>query len=166
MMARENLLFAVFFGGGAERGNNGFSKKRILARRLLSGGSHPRRFGIAGRGHITIRLTLTIMTSRYLMKVRALAAAAIAIAAFPMATPANAQDTAAPPPTEVSAATPDPTPASAAATIEVVEVAATEEAPAEGTYEAFMASSDAAMFTVNNLWILISAALEIGRAHV
>ena len=99
------------------------------------------------------------MTSRYLMKVRALAAAAIAIAAFPMATPANAQDAAAPPPTEVSAATPDPTAASATATIEVVEVAATEEAPAEGTYEAFMAGNDAAMFTVNNLWILISAAL-------
>ncbi|MCP5548168.1 MAG: ammonium transporter [Akkermansiaceae bacterium] len=44
------------------------------------------------------------------------------------------------------------------------EAAPAEEAeapPAEGTYEAFMASgSDApAMFTVNNLWILISAAL-------
>ena len=34
-----------------------------------------------------------------------------------------------------------------------------DEPPAEGTYEAFMAGSDAAMFTVNNLWILISAAL-------
>jgi Amt family ammonium transporter len=34
-----------------------------------------------------------------------------------------------------------------------------DEAPAEGTYEAFMAGSDAAMFTVNNLWILIAAAL-------
>ncbi|MCB1233401.1 MAG: ammonium transporter, partial [Verrucomicrobiae bacterium] len=44
------------------------------------------------------------------------------------------------------------------------EAAPAEEAeapPAEGTYKAFMASgSDApAMFTVNNLWILISAAL-------
>lgn len=36
---------------------------------------------------------------------------------------------------------------------------AAEEAPAEGSYEAFMGGSDAAMFTVNNLWILISAAL-------
>jgi len=34
-----------------------------------------------------------------------------------------------------------------------------DEPPAEGTYEAFMASGDAAMFTVNNLWILLSAAL-------
>ncbi|MGB6222444.1 ammonium transporter [Haloferula sp.] len=34
-----------------------------------------------------------------------------------------------------------------------------DEPPAEGTYEAFMAGSDAAMFTVNNLWILIAAAL-------
>ncbi|MBB5353128.1 Amt family ammonium transporter [Haloferula luteola] len=34
-----------------------------------------------------------------------------------------------------------------------------DEPPAEGTYEAFMAGSDAAMFTVNNLWILLSAAL-------
>lgn len=35
-----------------------------------------------------------------------------------------------------------------------------DEPPAEGSYEAFMASgADAAMFTVNNLWILISAAL-------
>ncbi|GAA5482311.1 ammonium transporter [Haloferula sargassicola] len=34
-----------------------------------------------------------------------------------------------------------------------------EEPPAEGTYDAFMAGSDAAMFTVNNLWILLSAAL-------
>ena len=33
-----------------------------------------------------------------------------------------------------------------------------DEPPAEGTYEAFMAGSDAAMFTVNNLWILLSAA--------
>ena len=36
---------------------------------------------------------------------------------------------------------------------------AQDEAPAEGTYEAFMAGPDAAMFTVNNLWILLSAAL-------
>ena len=34
-----------------------------------------------------------------------------------------------------------------------------DEPPAEGTYEAFMATGDAAMFTVNNLWILLSAAL-------
>lgn len=34
-----------------------------------------------------------------------------------------------------------------------------QDAPAEGTYEAFMGSDGAAMFTVNNLWILIAAAL-------
>ncbi len=51
------------------------------------------------------------MTSRYLMKVRALAAAAIAFAAFPIVTPAYGQD-AAPPPTEVAA------PAAATPTVE------------------------------------------------
>jgi Amt family ammonium transporter len=65
-----------------------------------------------------------------------------------MVTPAFGQD-AAPPPTEVAAAPAEAAPAEPAA----------EEAPAEGTYEAFMAGPDAAMFTVNNLWILISAAL-------
>jgi Amt family ammonium transporter len=54
--------------------------------------------------HTTIRSTLNTMTSRYLMKVRALAAAAIAFAAIPMATPAYGQDAAAPPPTEAAAA--------------------------------------------------------------
>ena len=78
------------------------------------------------------------------MKVRALAAAAIAFAVIPIATPVYGQD-----------ATPPPT---AEAPAEVV-AAAEEAAPAEGTYEAFMAGPDAAMFTVNNLWILISAAL-------
>ncbi len=51
------------------------------------------------------------MTSRYLMKVRALAAAAIAFAVFPIVTPAYGQD-AAPPPTEVAA------PAAATPTVE------------------------------------------------
>lgn len=37
--------------------------------------------------------------------------------------------------------------------------APTEDAPAVASYEDFMAGPDAAMFTVNNLWILISAAL-------
>lgn len=48
-----------------------------------------------------------------------------------------------------------------APTEEVVVVAdeVADEAPEEGSYEAFMAGPDAAMFTVNNLWILISAAL-------
>jgi Amt family ammonium transporter len=53
--------------------------------------------------HTTIRSTLNTMTSRYLMKVRALAAAAIAFAAFPMANPAYGQDAAVPPPTEAAA---------------------------------------------------------------
>lgn len=86
------------------------------------------------------------------MKVRALAAALIAFAAVPMAMPAYGQDEAAPPTTEMSAAP--------AAAEEAAPAEETEAPPAEGTYEAFMASgSDAAMFTVNNLWILISAAL-------
>jgi ammonium transporter, Amt family len=47
------------------------------------------------------------MTSRYLNKVRALTAAAIAFAAIPLSTPARGQDAAAAPPTEeVAAATP------------------------------------------------------------
>jgi ammonium transporter, Amt family len=87
------------------------------------------------------------MTSRYLTKVRALTAAAIAFAAFPLLTPAYGQDATPPPATEMAAEAP-----AAAET-------AAEEAPAEGTYEAFMASPEAAMFVVNNLWILLSAAL-------
>lgn len=43
------------------------------------------------------------MTNRYLMKVRVLAAAAIAIAAFYMTTPAHGQDAAAPPPAAAAA---------------------------------------------------------------
>ena len=89
------------------------------------------------------------MTSRYLMKVRALAAAAIAFAVFPLATSAYGQE-AETPPVAVEQAT-EAAPAA--------EEPAAEEAPAEGTYDAFMAGSDAAMFTVNNLWILLSAAL-------
>ena len=46
------------------------------------------------------------MTSRYLTKVRALAAAAIAIIAIPMSMPANAQDAATPPPTAAAATPP------------------------------------------------------------
>jgi ammonium transporter, Amt family len=57
--------------------------------------------------------------------------------------PAHAQDEGSPPATEVAAATEE----------------AAEAPPAEGTYEAFMAGPDAAMFVVNNLWILLSAAL-------
>ena len=83
------------------------------------------------------------------MKVRALTAAAIAFAAIPMAVPVYGQDAAAPPATEMAAAPAEP----------AAEPAAAEEAPAPGTYEAFMAGPDAAMFTVNNLWILLSAAL-------
>ncbi|MES2659888.1 MAG: ammonium transporter [Verrucomicrobiota bacterium] len=44
------------------------------------------------------------MTSRHLIKVRALAAVAIAFFAIPICTPASAQDAAAPPPTEAAAA--------------------------------------------------------------
>ena len=79
------------------------------------------------------------------MKVRALAAAAIAFAAIPMATPAHGQEPAAPPTVEATATPEAPV--------------AEEAPPAEGTYEAFMAGPDAAMFVVNNLWILLAAAL-------
>lgn len=54
-----------------------------------------------------------MMTSRYLTKVRALAAAAMAFAAFPMITPASGQDATAPPAAEAPAAaaqTTKPTP--------------------------------------------------------
>ena len=83
------------------------------------------------------------MTSRYLMKLRALAAAAIALAVFPLATPAHGQDSAPP----------------AAA----VEAAATEEAvaeaPAYASYEAFQEGPEYVGFLANNLWIMIAAAL-------
>lgn len=85
------------------------------------------------------------MTSRYLIKVRALAAAAIAFAVFPILTPAYGQDEAAPPATELAAATPADAPP--------------PEVAGPATYEEFMAGPDAAMFVVNNLWILLSAAL-------
>ncbi len=91
------------------------------------------------------------MTSRHLIKVRALTAAAIAFLAIPMSITAYAQDETPPPPaTEVVAPAADAAPADATPAA---------EPPAEGSYEAFMAGPDAAMFTVNNLWILISAAL-------
>lgn len=81
---------------------------------------------------------------------RSLAAAAFGLFAIPLAmTPAYGQDAPTEPATEVVAAAEAP-----------AEAEAAEAPPAEGTYEAFMASgADAAMFTVNNLWILISAAL-------
>ncbi len=89
------------------------------------------------------------MTSRHLIKVRALAAAAIACVAIPMCVlTASAQDAAPPTATELAAA-PAAAPADAPA----------DAPPAEGSYEAFMAGPDAAMFVVNNLWILLSAAL-------
>ncbi len=91
------------------------------------------------------------MTSRYLNKVRAITAAAIAIAAIPMCLPAYGQD-AAPPPTEQVAA-----PADAAASAEPAE--AVTEAPAYATYDEFKASPEYVGFLANNLWIMIAAAL-------
>ena len=57
------------------------------------------------------------MTSRYLIKVRALVAAAIAFSAAPLCLPVHAQDTAAPASTEAAAAPPAAAPAAAAATL-------------------------------------------------
>ncbi len=76
------------------------------------------------------------------MNMRALVAAAIAFVAIPMAMPVSAQEVSAAPAVEATAS-----------------AAPATEAAAEVTYETFMAGPDAAMFTVNNLWILISAAL-------
>lgn len=77
--------------------------------------------------------------------------AAIAFAAFSLNSTLQAQDAAPPPEVVVEQVE------------QVVETPAAAEPaeapPAEGTYEAFMAGPDAASFTVNNLWILISAAL-------
>lgn len=81
---------------------------------------------------------------------RALAFTAAACFAVPfMPVTAFGQEEEAPAPTEEVAETPAP----------AAEAPPAEEAPAEGTYEAFMATPEAAMFTVNNLWILLSAAL-------
>ncbi len=113
-----------------------------------------------GRKHTIIRSTLNTMTSRYLIKMRALAATAIAFAAIPLAIPAYGQDANSPPVGEGVAAPAETAPAAQPAPAEEPAPAvAAEPAPAEGTYEAFMAGPDAAMFVVNNLWILISAAL-------
>ena len=90
------------------------------------------------------------------MTLRALALAAAACFAVPlMPTTGYGQEEAAPAPTEEVA---EPAPAEEAAPAPA-EVAEEAEAPAEGTFEAFMATPEAAMFTVNNLWLLLSAAL-------
>ena len=86
------------------------------------------------------------------MTMRALALAAAACFAIPLLPVTSfGQDEEAPAPTEVVV--------EETVAIEAVPAEEAEEAPAEGSYEAFMAGPDAAMFTVNNLWILISAAL-------
>jgi Amt family ammonium transporter len=99
--------------------------------------------------------TPTNMTRRHPMILRALALAAAACFAIPlMPATGYGQDEVAPAPTEEVAETPAPA---------VTEAPSAEEAPAEEAsadgYADFMAGPDAAMFTVNNLWILISAAL-------
>jgi Amt family ammonium transporter len=98
------------------------------------------------------------MTPRHLTKLRALAAAAIAFAVVPLSLPAFGQDeTAAPPAAEAAAVVP---PAAEAPPAEpAAETPAEEEATGPASYDEFKAGPDAAMFTVNNLWILLSAAL-------
>lgn len=86
------------------------------------------------------------MTSRYLTKMWALAAAAMTCAVFPMVTPVYGQETA-PPATEVV------TEAAPAAE------APAEEAPAYATYDDFKAGPEYAGFLANNLWIMIATAL-------
>ncbi len=93
------------------------------------------------------------MIRRHPTTLRAIALAAVACFAMPfMPATALGQDEVTPAPTEAVA---DAVPATEA----VAEEAPAEEAPAEGTYEAFMTTPEASMFTVNNLWILLSAAL-------
>lgn len=98
--------------------------------------------------------TPTNMTRRHPMTFRAIALAAAACFAIPlMPVTGFGQGEAPPAPTEVVA---DPA-ATAAEATPAGETA--EEAPAFAKYDDFMASPGAAMFTVNNLWILLSAAL-------
>ena len=93
------------------------------------------------------------MIRRHPTPCRAIALAAIACFAIPfIPVTASGQDEVTPVQTEVVAE-------SASATPPAADAAAAEEAPAEGTYEAFMTTPEASMFTVNNLWILLSAAL-------
>jgi Amt family ammonium transporter len=88
------------------------------------------------------------MIRRHPTTLRALALAAMACFAMPlMPSTVLGQEEAPPVTTELAEPATTAEPATAA------------EAPAEGTYEAFMLTPEAVMFTVNNLWILLSAAL-------
>ncbi len=97
------------------------------------------------------------------MKVRALAAVAIAIAAFPLALPASAQDDPAPIPVEAAVETPAPVEEPVAEEPVVAEEAA--EAPAmDEDYAALLeAQGDSAyafdFFTISMLWTVIAAAM-------
>ncbi|MFD2255340.1 ammonium transporter [Luteolibacter algae] len=92
------------------------------------------------------------MTRRHPTTLRALALAAAACFAIPlMPATSHGQEETSPAPTEQVV--------DAEVTTEAPPAEAAEEAPAYASYEDFMAGPDAAMFTVNNLWILISAAL-------
>ena len=101
------------------------------------------------------------MTSRYLMKVRALTAAAIAFAAFPMATPAFGQD-AAPPPTEAAAA---PAEAAAPATPTLEERVADVEAYMNNVARPEKASGATSLVAGPgpgaNAWQMVSTALVL-----
>ncbi len=92
------------------------------------------------------------MTRRYPNKLRALAIAAVAFLALPLCPGVHAQDEPAVPPASSQVMAP---------AAEAPPAAAAEEAapPAKGSYEAFMAGPDAAMFAINNLWVLLAAAL-------
>ncbi len=99
------------------------------------------------------------MTSRYLLKVRALAAAAIAFAAFPLAMPAYAQD--------------EEAPAAVAAVVEAAEEAAEPEDGTAEQYQALVEGYNAVdddgnvtdispafdFFTTSMLWTCIAAAM-------
>ena len=86
------------------------SPKKFFGTAIAYPPFNPRRFGIAGLQATIIRSTLTIMTRRHLIKLRALTAAAIAFIALPLCSPVSAQEApAAPPAAEVAATPPEAT---------------------------------------------------------
>jgi len=101
------------------------------------------------------------MTSRYLTKVRALTAAAVALLAIPMSIPAHAQDAATPPPTEAAAA-----PAAAADATTEQRLADLESyfnnVGVGGTADAPWTSKVASLpGPGHNAWLMTSAALVL-----
>src|SRR5690606_13860059 len=136
-----------------------------LARGLLLPGLLPRDVDLPHPRRRTIRSTPTTMTPRYLMKLRALTAAAIAFAAVPLSLPAFGQDEPAPPVTEeVTPAAEAPAEPEEAAEPEagsleeyLAHVATYNPVDEEGNVTDLSAAFD--FFAVSMLWTCIGAAL-------